>query len=177
MGSRWPRRWPWLLLVSLLALGCPSRPLPPPAQPALASVDFIAVGHGDAILVSSAAGKRLLIDGGEAQAATTVLALLRERQACPLDLILLTHPHADHVGGLLRVVESCGARQVMDGGYPHASQIYNRLLAMVEERGLPLLRAEIGRRIDLGTGVVLTLSGPPQPFLETGAEGVPCCTT
>lgn len=138
----------------------------------MASVEVIAVGHGDAVLVATAAGKHLLIDGGEATAAGTVLALLHESKACPLDLILLTHPHADHVGGLPRVIEGCGVRQVMDGGYPHGSQIYNRLLALLEERGIPLLRAEAGRRIELGMGVVLTLLGPPRPFLETGSDGV-----
>lgn len=173
MGRRLPCHWPWLLLVGLLWLGCARRPLPPPTtRPVVASVDIIAVGHGDSILVRSAAGKRLLIDGGEAKAAGAVLEVLHEREACPLDLILLTHPHADHVGGLPRVVESCGVRQVMDGGYPHGSQIYNRLLALLEERGIPLLRAEAGRRIELGMGVVLTLLGPPQPFLETGSDGV-----
>jgi competence protein ComEC len=173
MGCRPPRRWPWLLFVALLGLGCPRQPPPPsPVRPTVASVDIIAVGHGDSILVRSAAGKRMLIDGGEAKAAGTILAVLRESKACPLDLILLTHPHADHLGGLPQVVESCGVRQVMDGGYPHASQVYGGLLAMLEERGIPLLRAEAGRRIDLGMGVVLTLLGPPQPFLEGGSDGV-----
>ena len=172
MGRCPPRHCAWILLVALFAVGCPRRPLPPPARSAVASVDFIAVGHGDAILVRSAARKCVLIDGGPVEATDTVLALLRQRQACPLDLILLTHPHADHAGGLRRVVERCGARQLMDGGYPHASQLYNRLLAVLEERGIPLLRAEAGRRIDLGMGVVLTLLGPPQPFLETGSDGV-----
>jgi competence protein ComEC len=167
----WLRRLPWALLA--LCLACPRRPLPPsPARPALATVDVIAVGHGDAILVSSAAGKHLLIDGGEAEAASTVLAHLRSRSACPLDMILLSHPHSDHLGGLARVLEECGARRYMDGGYRHDSRLYANLLATIEKLGIPLLRAEAGRQIDLGSGAVLTLLGPPQPFLEEGSEGV-----
>jgi competence protein ComEC len=82
-------------------------------------VDVIAVGHGDSILITSAAGKRLLIDGGEAEAAPLVLALLQQRGACPLDLILLTHRHSDHLGGLASIVESCGTKAFMDSGYRH----------------------------------------------------------
>jgi beta-lactamase superfamily II metal-dependent hydrolase len=134
-------------------------------------VDVIAVGQADAILLSSAAGKHMLIDGGEAETGPAVVAHLRAASACPLDLILLTHPHADHLGGLPRVIEECGTRKYMDAGYPHESKSYLRLLRLLEEREIPLLRAEAGRQIELGAGAVLTLLGPPQPFLEDGAEG------
>jgi competence protein ComEC len=100
-----------------------------------------------------------------------VVAHLRAASACPLDMILLSHPHADHLGGLPRVIEECGARRYMDGGYRHESKSYARLLKLLEERAIPLLHAEAGRQIDLGPGAVLTLLGPPQPFLEDGAEG------
>jgi competence protein ComEC len=166
--------WRHLLLWTLLAL-CPTcvrSPLPGPAVRPSATVDVLAVGHGDSILVTSGAGKHLLIDGGEAEAAPTVLERLRARSACPLDLILLTHPHADHLGGLARVIETCGTRHFMDAGYPHGSQVYARLLQLLEARKIPLLRAEAGRQIELGAGVVLTLLGPPQPFLEGGPDAV-----
>jgi competence protein ComEC len=170
----WPRlrRPAWVLLALLGCLACPRRPLPAPVGLAPAWVDILAVGHGDAILIGSAAGKHLLIDGGEAEMAPAILAHLRARSACPLDLVLLTHPHSDHAGGLPRVLVECGARQFMDSGYPHDSQIYARLLATVEKRGIRLLRAEAGRQIDLGGGALLTLLGPPRPFLENAQDGV-----
>jgi competence protein ComEC len=168
MGRLGLRFLSWMLL----ALGCARNPLPPSSRPVLASVDVMAVGKADAILLSSATGKHVLIDGGEAETAPAVLQHLRARSACPLDLILLSHPHADHLGGLPRVVEDCGTRKYMDGGFPHASKSYARLLAILEERGIPLLRAEAGRQIELGPGVSLTLLGPPQPFLREGDDGV-----
>ena len=146
-------------------------PRPTPA-PSAAQVDVIAVGHGDSILITSAAGKRLLVDGGEAEAAPLVLALLQQRGACPLDLILLTHRHSDHLGGLASIVESCGTKAFMDSGYRHDTPIYLRLLHVLDRRHVPMLQATSGRSIELGPGVVLTLLGPPQPFLELGEEGV-----
>jgi competence protein ComEC len=145
--------------------------LPTPARPS-AQVDVIAVGHGDSILITSAAGKRMLVDGGEAEAAPVILALLQQRGACPLDLILLTHRHSDHLGGLATIVEACGARAFMDSGYRHDTPIYLHLLHVLERRHVPLLQATSGRTIDLGAGAVLTLLGPPQPFLDLGEEGV-----
>lgn len=174
MAWRWPTRWAQALLAATLWLGCARGVLPPPEHPTLApplaSVDVISVGRADAILVRSAAGKRMLIDGGEAASAPAVLAVLRQQSACPLDLILLTHPHADHAGGLPRIVEDCGAPRLMDSGYPHPSRVYARLLETLERRGVALSRAEPGLEIDLGAGTTLTLLGPPQPFLRQGDD-------
>jgi competence protein ComEC len=161
-----------MLPMLLLGLACARGPRAGQAARPLAQVDFIAVGHGDSILVTTAAGKSLLIDGGEPEAAPLVLAVLRARSVCPLDLILLTHRHADHLGGLKGVIEACGARNFMDSGYRHDSSLYAKLLQTLEEKGIPLLSAEAGRQIDLGASVTLTLLGPPQPFLEKNADGV-----
>lgn len=169
MGRLWRYHLPWTLFV--LGLACARNPLPAPSRPVAVSLDVLAVGQADAILLSSAANKHLLVDGGDAEDGPMVVAHLRTASACPLDLILLSHPHADHLGGLPRVIEECGTRRYMDGGYHHESKSYARLLKLLEEREIPLLRAEAGRQIDLGAGVVLTLLGPPQPFLQDGTEG------
>jgi competence protein ComEC len=160
------------LLSSVLWLSCAHSPVPPAIPDAAVRVDFIAVGHGDAILVVSPGGKRLLIDGGDSDAAPTVLAHLRQRKACPLDLILLTHAHSDHAGGLTKVIEECGARLLVDSGYHHESKVYAHLLEKVEQHKVQLLQAVAGRQFDLGASAILTLLGPPQPFLQDGEEGV-----
>ena len=164
-------------LVRLLALdlvmqtlACSRTQVPAPSGQAPLHVDVIAVGQGDSILLSAPSGKHLLIDGGEAEASPAVLAALRQRGACPLDMILLTHRHADHLGGLRKVVEDCGARLFMDSGYPHPSLIYARLLEVLEKRQIPQYQAEMGRQIDLGQGAILTLLGPPKPFIESSSD-------
>lgn len=171
-GQARPRCLLWTLIAAALGLSCVREALP--ARPVLAAVqvDFIAVNHGDSILVRSAAGKTVLIDGGEAEAAGTILALLQARGACPLDLILLTHPHSDHAGGLAKIIDACGARQFMDSGHPHASLVYARLLERIEKRGISFRRAEAGRQIDLGANATLTLLGPPLPPIEHSGDAV-----
>src|SRR5205809_8088777 len=89
-----------------IALWCA---LPARAAPKL-RVDFVAVGQGDAALVTSPTGKTVLIDGGPHEAREELVAFLRGRAAGPLDLVLLTHRHEDHLGGLATVIERRGAR-------------------------------------------------------------------
>lgn len=161
-----------LCALVLAALACSRTQLAPaPSRPAVL-VDVIAVGAGDSILVSSPTGKHLLIDGGESPSAHAVLTVLRQRSACPLDLILLTHRHADHLGGLRKVVEECGTKLFMDSGYVHDTPSYPRLVDALQRNAVQHLQAQSGRQIELGGGAVLTLLGPPQPFIERSGDSV-----
>ncbi|HVU50861.1 MAG TPA: ComEC/Rec2 family competence protein [Polyangia bacterium] len=148
--------------------------LAPPAlsKPARLRVDFIDVGQGDAALITSPAGKTVLIDGGPHEASASLVSFLRARARGPLDLILLTHRHADHLGGLPEVVEAIGARLFMDAPTPHPGKEREHLMRALERARVPIRDAEPGRRVDLGAGVTLTLLGPPQPPIEGSRSDV-----
>jgi beta-lactamase superfamily II metal-dependent hydrolase len=126
-------------------------------------VDFIDVGQGDAALITSPTGKTVLIDGGPHEAGPRLVAFLRARRTGPLDLILLTHRHVDHLGGLPAVVESVGARIFMDAPTPHPGREREHLMHALERAHVPIRTATPGRTIDLGGGATLTLLGPPEP--------------
>jgi competence protein ComEC len=128
-------------------------------------VDFLDVGQGDSALIRSASGKTVLIDGGPSEASARVDSFLNERGVQTLDLVLLTHRHADHLGGLRTVVERHGSRLFMDAPYPHDIPEYQRLLAELDRQRVLVRQAENGRSIDLGGGAHLTLLGPPHPEL------------
>ncbi|MES1166095.1 MAG: ComEC/Rec2 family competence protein [Verrucomicrobiota bacterium] len=149
-----------LALATVLAVAGPSRARGTP--PGL-RVDFIDVGQGDAALVTSPAGKTVLIDGGPANHAAALTAFLAAHVHGPLDLILLSHRHEDHLGGLPAVVRRTGARLFLDAPAAHAGPDYAALVHELEARGIPARQATRGRRIDLGGGAVITLLGPPDP--------------
>ena len=119
-----------------------------PPRRAKLHVDFLDVGHGDSTLITSPSGKTVLIDGGLADAGPGILSFL---------------------GGLVHVIESCGARLYLDAPYPHESNIYGKLLRVLESRQVPVRQAERGRIIELGDGARLLLLGPPSPIIE-GAD-------
>jgi len=147
----------------------PTAPAPAPAGPAGLRVDFLAVGHGDAIFITSPTGKTVLIDAGLGQAGATVAAFVRARTAAPLDLVMLTHRHADHLGGMKTVIASQGARLFLDAAFPHPSPAYDKLIRLLADRGIPVRVAERGRTIDLGGDARLVLLTPPAPLI-TGSR-------
>lgn len=150
-----------------------------PATPATASpppaplrIDFVAVGQGDAALVTSPTGKIVLIDGGPKEAGPVLTALLRARQTAAIDLVLLTHRHEDHLGGLAAVMRAVPVRLFMDAPFPHDSEVYQRLLQTVEARHVPVRNAERGRTIDIGGGATITLLTPPDPAIAHSRSDV-----
>jgi len=126
-------------------------------------IDFIAVGQGDAALVTSPTGKTVLIDGGPRASAEALTAFLRGRVKAPIDLVLLTHRHDDHFGGLKQVALTFGIRLFMDAEIDHKGSAYQALVDTLHERKVPVRNAERGRTIDLGGGATVTLLGPPDP--------------
>jgi competence protein ComEC len=75
------------------------------------TVTVIDVGQGDAILIKTPHGKRILIDGGSDYRADKYLAKEIFFPFCYLDVVILTHNHADHSGGLARIVNQCAIGQ------------------------------------------------------------------
>jgi len=82
--------------------------------------DFINVGQGDSILLRDGNGFNVLIDGGKRSAGPAVLAYLRAEGVTDIDVLVSTHADADHVGGLIDVLEAADipVLQVLYNGYP-----------------------------------------------------------
>ncbi|MFQ8831518.1 MAG: MBL fold metallo-hydrolase [Ruthenibacterium lactatiformans] len=79
--------------------------LPEEAAGAATKVHFIDVGQGDAVLLEQN-GAFALIDAGEREAADGLVAYLQAAGVAKLDLLVMTHPHADHIGGMQAVLDA-----------------------------------------------------------------------
>lgn len=156
-GVVWLRRLTLLLAWWLVGVGT--------ARAGELRVEFLDVGQGDAELITSPTGKTVLIDGGPPEASRR-LAERAARLPEPIDLVLLSHRHSDHLGGLRAALQARGARLFLDASFPHPSPLYDRLLAELARQHIPVRNAVAGRTIDLGGGAVLTLLGPPEPALR-----------
>jgi competence protein ComEC len=141
--------------------------------PAGLAVTVLDVGQGDAILIQSPSGRTALVDGGGEVGAgrdgwdvgrMRVVPALRRAGVRRLDLVVLTHPHEDHAGGLPAVVENFPVGLVLDPGIPHPSPSYIRLLRMVEAGRIPYRTARAGVTVDLEAGVRLDVLYPPEPI-------------
>lgn len=94
-------------------------------------VDMLDIGQGDAILIRTPANKNILIDAGDR--GDGVLDKLVALGVDHLDLIIATHPHADHVGSMEAVVRAFPPKVYIDSGLAHTTATYSGLMRAVEE--------------------------------------------
>lgn len=99
------------------------------------TVDVLDVGQGDSIVLRTPAGKTVLVDAGESGA--HVSDQLTAMGITSLDLVVATHPHSDHIGGMTNVLLSHKANLFIDNGLPHTTATYNTLMRTVEAQQIP----------------------------------------
>jgi len=136
------------------------------------TVSVIDVGQGDSILIESPAGRTMLIDGGDTKNKAgrfKVLPYLHSRGVNSLDIVMLTHPHDDHVGGLVDVLNNMKVSLVLDSGQPHTSPAYLKFLKLVQKKKVPYKLGRAGQVIDLGGGVSAHVLWPADKLL-TGTQ-------
>jgi len=117
---------------------------------------FFDVGQGEAIFIETPSGQNVLVDGGPADGG--IQALLGEKLPFwerDIDLLILTHPHEDHVGGLIAVLHKYKVGQVLESSIEYDSQTYEEWLRLIEEEGAKRTAAQAGQHIELGDGIRL----------------------
>ena len=100
-----------LILALVLGLLCAMLLSPTTAAPLSPSattlhVSFIDVGQGDSALLQTSDGVNVLIDGGPGAAGPTVVAYLQNHGVDALDVVVMSHGHEDHIGGLVDLFQS-----------------------------------------------------------------------
>lgn len=150
-----------LLVLSVVSITQVSDGVPsarPPASHGALRLLSLDVGQGDATLLTTPEGRHVLVDGGPEQYA--VANTLRRLGIDTIDIIIASHNHADHIGGLSAVFDAFPVRAYIENGVPHPTAAYRHLLERVErEPGLRVLTAT-DRRITLGS-VTLRILPPP----------------
>jgi beta-lactamase superfamily II metal-dependent hydrolase len=122
---------------------------------------FFDVGQGDAVFIRSPAGPNVLYDGGDSP--SKIMAHLDAIGTARIDLVVASHNHADHIGGLVEVIRRYRPRFYLDNGLPASTLTYRRVLEAVQSAGSRLLEPT-SRQIRLGDSAfidVLPPSGTP----------------
>ncbi len=124
------------------------------------TVHFIDVGQGDSELLQFA-GKNVLIDAGTKDMGPRVESYLSGHGVSSLYLVVATHPHDDHIGGLLNILNDLPVGQVLDSGQVHTTQTYENFLTLVDQKNIPFAVAERGQTIDLDPRLKIEVLSPP----------------
>jgi competence protein ComEC len=142
------------------------------------------VGQGDAAVIRTPHNHIILIDtGGELEhgngptsnaeraGARIVLAYLRRAGVHAIDLMLLTHPHGDHVGAARPILDAMPVRMIFDSGQTYSGRAYRDAMAAAHSHGVPVVLARRGMRWASEDGVTLDILAPSMPFLtDTGDD-------
>ena len=105
---------------------------------------FIDVGQGDAILLHSSDGTDILIDGGYPDKGNKILIYMKRLGIKDLDLVIGSHPHADHIGGLVKVIKNFSVKEVLDPGVVYSTGIFEEYLTTIKEEQIPFRTALAG---------------------------------
>lgn len=119
------------------------------------SVTFFSVGYGDAILVRAPSGRTMLVDAGQAEAGPALTSAIQALGVRRLDLVVATHPHPDHIGGLAAVLGSIQAGRLV----AYHPQVVQAVVSFVPA---PAMTVRRGDTLDLGPGLRVDVLNPAQ---------------
>lgn len=150
------------IAIALLAIPIFSLSYNPPQE---LEVNFLDIGQGDAILIKTPFGQNILIDGGPGN---TIIKRLSENLAFwdkRIDLMILTHPHDDHVTGLIEIIKRYRVKRILYTGVVHSAPNYLAWLETVKERKIPLVIIDRPQTIKLGKECYLDILYPKESLL------------
>jgi len=133
-------------------------------------VTFFDVGQGDAIFIETPYGRQILIDGGPDKTVLDKLSQTIPFYDRTIDLLVLTHPDADHITGLVEVLNYYQVGHILTSGLKKDTAVYQRWRNLIEERNIPLTIAQTGQRVILQEGIVLKILWPEQSLIKSMAK-------
>lgn len=136
------------------------------ASPAFAGelvVTMLDVGQGDGLLLQTPGGANILVDAGLARAQTN--RQLLGFGVLHLDLVVASHPHADHIGAMGQVLTTLPPDRFWYGGMDHDTQAWAKVLAALDASGVAREAVAIGDRLVIDD-VVLEVLWPGETLLS-----------
>ncbi|WHX47624.1 ComEC/Rec2 family competence protein [Paenibacillus woosongensis] len=127
-------------------------------------VIFLDVGQGASQLLISPSGKTMLIDAGNNDREQAMLDYLREYGVNRLDIVIGTHPDADHIGGLDRVIDHVDIGEIYMPKIQANTKTFESLLLSIKNKGLKVKTAKAGLVLEWDEDVQVTMVAPVQTY-------------
>lgn len=133
----------------------------------LLKIYFLNVGQGDAEFIETPNGNKILIDGGPDATVLSKLSKIMPFYDREIDLVVLSHPHADHVTGLIEVLNRYDVANIIQARENYNSPIFLAWQEAVRNEGAENIEAVAGTKINLGNNTALTILYPSQSVANT----------
>lgn len=125
------------------------------------------VGQGDAMYIKTPSGKDILVDGGPNDAVLDCLNNNMPFWDKTIELVILTHPDADHITGLVDVLQRYTVLHFVTSETSRNTGIYKKFLNVLGSQNLPLKYIYAKDKIDFGDGVVSNIISPSLDYVNS----------
>lgn len=150
-----------LLLLSVVSIALWAL-LTPSAATGLLQVTFIDVGQGDTAWLKTPDGWDILIDGGEESEGPGLVSYLQSHGVTDIEVLVLSHPHADHVSGLITVLENMEVDEALTNCQSYDSDTYREFQELL--KGIPTTCVRDGNNFTWGDYISAAAVNPPEPL-------------
>ena len=134
-------------------------------------VVFCDVGQGDAVFIRTPSGSDILVDAGPDDSVLNCLGKHMPFWDKDLELVILTHPHADHFTGLFSVFKNYKVKIFATEELKNKTLGFEGLMKMIKNQAIPTRFVFAGDKFKLKDGVMLEIVGPTEGFLSQTSPG------
>lgn len=128
-------------------------------------ISYMDVGQGDAEYIK-VNGNDILIDAGPRSNSKELLEQLKAKNIDDFELVIATHPHEDHIGGMVDVFKEYEVKAFYSPKITHTTKTYENLVKAVKDEGLKTKELKGGMVIDLGEGAKFEVFTPQKSEYE-----------
>lgn len=165
-----------LLTVAVVAMVCWWYQQQQPGAQSGAFIAFLDVGQGDAIYIRTSSGADVLIDGGPGRAVLERLPEVMAPGDTTIELMLLTHPDADHITGMVEAVKRYEVKQLVTTALLPTKPLHAELWQLIDAQQIEHLVVATGDHITLGSAeyidILYPAIGDPLATLETNDTSI-----
>ena len=153
-----------LMIFALICSGCSSSNNNTNSNDTV-KIEVLDIGQGDASLIYTK-DEVIMIDTGDIDERDRLEKLLKERNISTIDKLIITHPHADHIGGAYVVFKNVNVKEVYDNGDATTSKTYQTYLKNIKQKNIAYHQLKAGDTVDFGDGVSFKVFSPTEKMIK-----------